>query len=297
MNTSCWGKYLAVWAVAGLSSLAAIVADDHVLRTTDPRLAADRFIDHVRELRRSIDTDRFTIVIQPPFVVIGDEAPEVVRQRSEQTVQWAVEHLKRLYFQRDGEHIINIWLFRDRESYESHCWEFFQRRPHTPYGFYSRQDRALVMNIATGGGTLVHEIVHPFIEANFPDCPAWFNEGLASLYEQSREQDGRIRGLTNWRLRGLQTAIVDDRLGSLEDLLATTTREFYDDRTGQNYAQARYLCYYLQEHGKLTDFYHQFARDARRDPTGRGTLQAILEIDDLAAFEESWRAFVMQLRF
>jgi len=28
---------------------------------------------------------------------------------------------------------------------------------------------------------LVHEIVHPFMRANFPECPAWFNEGLASL--------------------------------------------------------------------------------------------------------------------
>ena len=34
------------------------------------------------------------------------------------------------------------------------------------------------MNISTGGGTLVHEIVHPFIEANFPACPPWLNEGL-----------------------------------------------------------------------------------------------------------------------
>ena len=25
----------------------------------------------------------------------------------------------------------------------------------------------------TGGGTLVHEIVHPFLRANFPECPAW----------------------------------------------------------------------------------------------------------------------------
>jgi len=46
----------------------------------------------------------------------------------------------------------------------------------------------------------VHEIVHPFMAANFPDCPAWFNEGLASLYEQSSERDGKIIGLTNWRL-------------------------------------------------------------------------------------------------
>ena len=41
------------------------------------------------------------------------------------------------------------------------------------------------MNIATGGGTLVHEIVHPFMAANFEQCPSWFNEGLGSLYEQS----------------------------------------------------------------------------------------------------------------
>ena len=31
-------------------------------------------------------------------------------------------------------------------------------------------------------------MVHPFVEANFPDCPAWFNEGLGSLYEQCAER-------------------------------------------------------------------------------------------------------------
>ena len=51
--------------------------------------------------------------------------------------------------------------------------------------------------VATGGGTLVHEIVHPFMRANFPECPAWFNEGMGSLYEQCSEVNGRIAGLTN----------------------------------------------------------------------------------------------------
>ena len=51
------------------------------------------------------------------------------------------------------------------------------------------------MNIDTGGGTLVHEIVHPFIAANFPECPAWFNEGLASLYEQCGDHRGPDLGL------------------------------------------------------------------------------------------------------
>ena len=40
------------------------------------------------------------------------------------------------------------------------------------------------MNIGPGPGTLSHELVHPYMEANFPNVPAWFNEGLASLYEQ-----------------------------------------------------------------------------------------------------------------
>ena len=60
-----------------------------------------------------------------------------------------------------------------------------------------------------GGGTLVHEIVHPFMRANFPACPAWFNEGLASLYEQSAEKDGHIRGLINWRYTALEKAVKD----------------------------------------------------------------------------------------
>ena len=109
--------------------------------------------------------------------------------------------------------------------------------------------QALVMNIATGGGTLVHEIVHPFMAANFPGCPSWFNEGLASLYEQCGEREGRIRGETNWRLPGLQQAIRADRVPSFESLMSTTTRQFYDKDPGTNYSQARYLCYYLQEQG------------------------------------------------
>jgi hypothetical protein len=83
------------------------------------------------------------------------------------------------------------------------CRKDFQSKPTTPYGYYSSTHKALVMNISTGGGTLVHEIVHPFIEANFPNCPAWLNEGLGSLYEQCGEVDGHIHGYTNWRLPGI----------------------------------------------------------------------------------------------
>lgn len=56
--------------------------------------------------------------------------------------------------------ILDIWLFRDKASYEKHAMSLFGGKPHTPYGYFSARHKALVMNIATGGGTLVHETPH-----------------------------------------------------------------------------------------------------------------------------------------
>lgn len=251
---------------------------------------------HVAAIEKRVP-EGFTIVVQPPFAVIGDSSPEKVRQFAEHTVRWAVDKLKAVYFQRDPATILDIWLFKDKASYEKHTKEIFHTEPDTPFGFFSHAEGALVMNIATGGGTLVHEIVHAFVAANFPRCPAWFNEGLASLYEQCGEEDGTIHGYTNWRLAGLQEAIRKKRVPSFPSLCATTDRQFYEQDKGTNYAQARYLCYYLQEHGLLGKFYHQFRANSARDPSGCQTLQEILGRPDMDAFKRQWEAWVLELTF
>ena len=255
------------------------------------------YAQHVRRLKQRLPDESFNIVLQEPFVVVGDERASVVARRAKNTVQWAVEKLKKQYFSKDPDRILDIWLFKDEKSYYSHAEQLWGSRPNTIYGYYSSQHGALVMNISTGGGTLVHEIVHPFIEANFPECPSWFNEGLASLYEQSFSKDGEIFGATNWRLRGLQAAIKEGNIPSFEKLMSTTRREFYEDGRGINYAQARYLCFYLQEKGKLNQYYHQFVANIEDDPTGLATLRSVLEREDLDAFQTEWERFVMQLRF
>jgi len=275
------------------SSSAAIAAESPP--ATQP--TAEDFARHVERLRGRLPEDGFTIVIQRPFVVIGDESPGVVRRRAANTVGWAVEQFKREYFDRDPDHVIDVWLFKDKDSYETNAKRLFGRAPTTPFGYYSPSDRALVMNIATGGGTLVHEIVHPFVEANFPECPSWLNEGLGSLYEQSAERDGRIVGLTNWRLAGLQRSIRAKRLQTFRDLTKTSTDEFYSDDRGDNYAQSRYLCYYLQEKGLLTKFVRDFMAGYEQDPTGYETLKRTLGEDDMAAFQQRWEKYVMKLRF
>ncbi|MBC8352966.1 MAG: C39 family peptidase [Planctomycetes bacterium] len=241
----------------------------------------------------------FNFVLERPFLVIGDDSPAMVRRWSQGTIRWAVERLKRQYFSQNPDHAINIWLFKDKQSYQQNTVDIFGRRPHTPFGYYSPSEKALVMNIDTGGGTLVHEIVHPFIAANFPDCPSWLNEGLGSLYEQCNTTNGRIWGLTNWRLRGLHEAIKNEdyEMPTFEELCGTSTREFYNEDPGTNYAQSRYLLYYLQSEGILERYYHEFRKSATDDPTGYQTLQRVLDEENMEAFQEKWTEFVLDLRF
>lgn len=254
------------------------------------------FAAHIEQLKKKLPSSDFSIVVQPPFVVVGDESADVVKEHSERTVKWAVEKLKQDYFTKDPKEILDIWLFKDSASYEKNALALFGAKPTTPYGYYSGTHKALVMNISTGGGTLVHEIVHPFIEANFPACPAWLNEGLGSLYEQCGEVDGHIHGYTNWRLSGLQDAIKAGSLSSFKKLLATDSRAFYNDDRGANYAQARYLCYYLQQRGLLVKFYREFQAHQRNDPTGYKTLQRVLRLRDMDAFKERWEKYVLSLK-
>ena len=191
--------------------------------------------------------------------------------------------------------ILDIWLFKDAGSYERNALQLFGDKPTTPYGYYSSTHKALVMNISTGGGTLVHEIVHPFIEANFPNCPPWLNEGLGSLYEQSGEVDGRIHGFTNWRLPGLQASIKAGTVPTFQQLTSQNESAFYNDPSGTNYAQSRYLCYYLQQKGLLTKFYRDFHANRRADPTGYQTLQKTLGNIDMKVFKTSWEKYVLGL--
>jgi hypothetical protein len=257
------------------------------------------YAQHVLALRRTLGPRGrdFTILVERPFVVLGDGDPSTVRAQAEHTVKWAVTRLKEAYFTRDPERLLDIWLFRDRSSYMTNVWDLFKETPTTKFGYYTSAHGALLMNISTGAGTLVHEIVHPFVEANLPGCPPWLNEGLGSLYEQSGEEHGRIWGYTNWRLTGLQQAIREKKVPPFEALTSADETAFYDHDPGTNYAQARYLLYYLQEKGLLLPFYRAYRDGRAADPTGYATLQRILGETDMAAFQARWEAYVMDLVF
>lgn len=278
-----------------LSSTACQPAFPGPARAT-PQPADHRLEQHLAALRARLP-EGFTIAVAEPFVVVGNEDPATVQQRAERTVRWAADRLKRDFFARDPADIIDVWLFADARSYEWYSSLLFGRVPATRFGFYLASHHALVMNISTGGGTLVHEMVHPFIAANAPACPPWLDEGLASLFEQASERDGHIVGLPNWRLPALQDAIRADALPSFAQLTSLDKEAFYGPDSARNYAQARYLCLHLQEHDLLTTYWKRYLSARDHDPTGYATLAAVLGTTGMTGFEQRWRAFVLGLRF
>ena len=83
------------------------------------RFSDAAYATHMRNLKSKLPHKGFTIILEKPFVVIGDMPAAQLRTRwAHGTVRWATRKLKASYFTKDPIHILNIWLFKDKISYE-----------------------------------------------------------------------------------------------------------------------------------------------------------------------------------
>ncbi len=257
----------------------------------------EKLVDACRRRAASLTgelDETFSIATFPPFVVAGNMHAQRLRRIAGGSVLRPAEAMWIAYFDERPDHVITILLFDGEKPYRAWARKLFDDRDVAYFGYYKPDRRTLVMNIATGGGTLVHELTHALIEYDFPDVPTWFNEGLASLHEQCRVEKRRIVGLTNWRLAGLQKAIRADDLRPLRDLV--TKDDFYGRLRGVNYAQARYFVMYMQKKGVLDDFYGRFREDHEKDDAAVRIVADLFD-RDFETVEREFVAWVKTLRF
>ena len=250
----------------------------------------------LKEWKARFDAERFNYTVAGPFVIAGDGSAARIARYRDGTVRAAERALRATYFEKSTTEPVLILLFERAEPYKRLAKQWFGDADVPHFGFFRRSDGVMLMNVGTGTGTLVHELVHALMAPDFPDVPDWFNEGLASLYEQCSLSGDTIKGHENWRLPDLQDAIRKDKLRPLEEMIRD--EQFYADKlVGINYAQARYLMFYLQEKGLLADYYRRFRDNVKDDPSGLETLKQVLKVDDLDGFDKKWRAWVLTLRY
>ncbi len=248
-------------------------------------------------LRQKLD-ERCKVIVRPPFVLAGNLSTSELDDWHRQTIAPAARAMANSYFRTPPNKPITILLFSGETSYNHYANLLFGESEISVYGYYKPEQRTLVMNIGTGGGTLVHELTHALIDFDFPQVPDWFNEGLASLHEQCRFREGShgpwIEGVENWRLPGLQTAIRKKKLRSLESLL--TERDFRGKDAGINYAQARYFCLYMQRQDVLEKFYRTFRAHRDQDPRGVKTVLEMFPKQSWTDLDADFRDWVMTLK-
>jgi hypothetical protein len=265
----------------------------------DPKLAA-ACENAAEQLGRQLGAE-CRVVVRPPFVVAGDlEDVELDRWR-EETIGPAARAMARRYFEAKPHQPITVLLFRDEQSYNRYADQLFGDEQISVYGYYKPNLRTLVMNISTGGGTLVHELTHALIDFDFPEAPDWFNEGLASLHEQCRirPDESSIDGLENWRLRGLQETIRRGKLRSLEAMIHD--RDFRGAEVGLNYAQARYFCLFMQREDNprgadvLAEFYRRLRDGRENDPRGAEAVRKTFPKQSWPELDAAFQRFVLSL--
>lgn len=239
----------------------------HDQAVADPTRQSEACRTLADDLRQRLP-DGWSVVVHEPFVLGGDCDAKHLGACYRQTILPTARALSIQYFDHPPTWPVTILLCSSDDSYRE-CQQQLGERERSEYsGIYSRTEHRVVINVATGDGTLAHELTHALVHADFPSLPEWLDEGLASLHEECEfSTDGlRLKGLDNWRRTTLREARQRGQLRSVSDL--ATERFATSDRAAVDYAHARYFCLFLQQRRLLEPFYRKCRSRAETDPTG-----------------------------
>jgi hypothetical protein len=208
-------------------------------------------------------------------------------------------------FARPPARAVTVFVFPKEAPYRTFCRQHLAasrwggaEHCDTALGFYAGVSREIFANLEPGLTTLTHELVHPIVESDFPEAPAWLNEGLGALYEMPVfPRAGEVHGGKNWRLPGLRATLAATRTHDATQLGALFAMSSDDFRTGNvnlHYAVARYLCQWLDAREQLWPFYRAWRDGFLDDPTGETTFARVTGGTPADA-QAAWEAWVRGL--
>jgi hypothetical protein len=238
------------------------------------------------------------MIVYPPFIVAGDVSTAELDHHLGSVILPTASAIQHTYCETEPDEPILVLLFSDEGTYRQHTHRLFSQTNVSIYGYYKSATRTVGLNLASGTGTLAHELTHALFDFDFPEIPLWLNEGIASLHEQAKSVGGqqarRFVGQMNWRYPILNDAIHSGTLRSIRELVETPNG-FRGVGEGVNYAQARFLCMYLQQQGKLVALYKSLRKEFHRDSTGAETLRSLFPGSSWAEIDDEFQKWAIAL--
>lgn len=222
-------------------------------------------------------------------VIVRGELDSKARRANTLLVEQVVADVERRFLVTKGtrHRPFTLALFAKPARYREVAGEFGPIP--SDWGFYMPGARIALANVGASVGNLRHELVHPLIDDDFAEIPAWLSEGLGALYGTARWNRNRFEFLVNYRLRDLKRALTAGTLPTLAELAASTDEDVRGRNAPTYYAYGRYVLLYLERKGTLSKFYAEM-----RDASGDVNAQA--ELLERFVDEKAFRTWAKQLR-
>ncbi len=160
-------------------------------------------------------------------------------------------------------------------------------------GIYEHPRRRLVARDI--GLMLRHEFTHLMhyghMERIGQQHSLWVQEGIAALYESYVLQPGgAIRFLPNQRHNLVRLLREQGKLASWRDLFSSDAEEFMRG-AAENYPQVRSVFHFLDDHGKLVEWYRTYVETFEEDSSGIQAFETVFGTE-LEEVEKRWRTWL-----
>jgi hypothetical protein len=122
-----------------------------------------------------------------------------------------VKLVNRDFFKADFDYPIRVLVLEDRQQFKQFLVQQLHMADPPNFGVYIGRYKMFATYEDSGLGTFAHEILHPLVERNLPDRPAWAMEGIPTFFEKFYGYwlDGELEvywGYQNpWRIQQLGT--------------------------------------------------------------------------------------------
>lgn len=205
---------------------------------------------------------------------------------------------------------ITVFLFPTHDGYLDFCRAHYAGENRATcldsLGIYFHPRRELVVDLARGRTTFLHELAHSLFD-DFPGAPRWFDEGVSTQYEWPdfpADQPGEVHGKSNFRHQRVLDALaspaergdarVDALFGMTDEAFvgaAATTHAEQERLESLHYGVAREVCRWLDGRAQLWPFYRAWRDGIGVDPTGEAAFARVVGKTPKQANEE-WLAWV-----
>jgi hypothetical protein len=239
---------------------------------------------HVVVLKQATSKEYFTVEKRTAnFVVHGAAGSQKAVEEYADFLEGFLIYLNREYMVFNYNYPMQVYIWSDEEAYGKVA--LLAGVPGAA-GFYSPRTKAFYTCQGTGYGTLTHEMMHPLLQANLPDLPAWAEEGLPTFFEKffGYWEDGEMCIST-----GYQNAWRIDSLGS--ELTHLDLKKIVRNAP-RDQSQLRLASVFLAKHGILKE-YMNLVKD--KNKKGFDTYYEAAFGKSFAELEPLWQKYLLNI--